>query len=154
MYLPILILHSLVRWAVLVLGLWAVLRGLTGVLGPRPWTPADERAGRWFVIVTDVQTLLGLLLYGVFSPITRTALSDMGAAMTSGALRFWAVEHLAMMLVALVLVHIGRSRARKARFDMGKHKRAAIFYALALAAMLVAIPWPWMSDGRPLIRLG
>lgn len=154
MYPAILILHSLLRWVVLGLGLWAVLRGLTGVLGPRPWTPADDRAGRWFTIVIDVQTLVGLLLYGVLSPITRTALTDMGAAMASRSLRFWAVEHLAMMLVAVALVHVGRARARKARFDEGKHKRATIFYALALAAMLVAIPWPWMTDGRPWFRLG
>jgi uncharacterized membrane protein YozB (DUF420 family) len=153
MYLPFLILHSLLRWIVLGLGLWAVLRGLTGVIGPRQWNPSDERTGRWFVIGLDVQTLVGLVLYGVLSPITQQAFTDMGAAMRDGALRFWAVEHLVMMLVAVGLAHAGRSRTRKARLDEVKHKRAVVFYTLALIVLLAGIPWPWMREARPWLRL-
>jgi hypothetical protein len=46
-----------------------------------------------------------------------------------------------MMIVALVLAHIGRSRAKKADTDVSKHKNAAIFYTIAILLILAAIPW-------------
>jgi hypothetical protein len=153
MYLITLLLHSWLRWAVLAVGIWAFVRALSGMAGRRTWAPADESAGRWFTVLMDVQLLLGLLLYGLLSPITRQAFADMGAAMREPATRFWAVEHVALMILAVVLAHIGRGRARRARTDAGRHRTSAIFYGLALVAMLAAIPWPFMADPRPLVRL-
>ena len=76
------------------------------------------------MIALDVQMLLGLLLYGVLSPYTAAAMKDFGAAMRDPVLRFWAVEHLTMMLSAVVLVHVGRVLARKDR-RRGQEAKAA-----------------------------
>jgi hypothetical protein len=153
MYLTTLTVHSLLRWLVIALALWAILRAYAGASG-RPWSPADEAAGRWFTISLDVQFVVGLILYGLLSPITAQAFADMGGAMRSPVLRFWAVEHLVLVIAALAFAHIGRSRARKARTDAARHRQAAIFYTLALLAVLAAVPWPFMEHGRPLFRLG
>jgi hypothetical protein len=149
MYPLLLAVHSLLRWVVLATGVVAFLRAAGG--RGRPWSAADDRGGLWFTIAMDVQFLLGLALYAWVSPITRVALSDFGAAMGNAMLRFWAVEHLFGMLIAIALVHIGRVRIRKA--DVGRrHRLAMIFYGLALLAVLISIPWPGMPAERPLIR--
>jgi hypothetical protein len=154
MYPVTLALHSWLRWLVLAAGVLAVLRALAGLFGPRPWTPADDKAGRWFTLTLDVQTLLGLLLYGVLSPVTRNALADMGAAMGTASLRFWAVEHVFAMLLAVVLAHIGRARARRPSAAARKHRTALIFLGAAVLLVLAGMPWPWSSaDPRPLVRL-
>jgi hypothetical protein len=70
--------------------------------------------------------------------------------MKDAFLRFYAVEHLALMLVALGLVHVGRARSRKAPSDAARHRAASIFFLLGLLAILVAIPWPGRAVGRPL----
>lgn len=141
MYAIVLTIHSLLRWAVLAAGLAAVVRG-----GAK-----DESAGKWFTILLDVQMLLGLLLYFVLSPFTRAALGDFGAAMGNSQLRFFAVEHVFGMVIALALAHIGRAKVRKAPADR-KAKLAMIFYGLALVAIVASIPWPGMPAGRPLFR--
>jgi hypothetical protein len=150
MYLPVLVLHSLLRWLVLVAGLLAVVRALTGLFGPRPWTPTDDRAGRLFTIALDVQVAIGLLLYGALSPVTRGAFEDLGAAMRNSTLRYWAVEHVALMLGALALAHVGRARIRRARLDAARHRQAAVFFGIALVLVFLAIPWPWMPEARPM----
>jgi hypothetical protein len=150
MYLPVLVLHSLLRWLVLLAGLLAVSRALAGVLGPRPWTPTDDRSGRLFVLSIDVQALLGLVLYGVLSPITKGAFEDMAVAMGNSTLRFWAVEHATMMLVALVLAHVGRARSKRVSPDAARHRQAALFFTLALVLVFMAMPWPWAREARPL----
>jgi hypothetical protein len=151
MYPAVLALHSLLRWAVLIVGVIACVRAISGSRSRRPWGPADERAGRWFVSTLDLQFLLGVLLYAFLSPMTSVAFADVGAAMRDGVLRFWAVEHLIGMVVALALAHIGRVRVRRAADDRARHRTAAIFFSLALIAIVMTIPWPGTTAGRPLL---
>src|SRR5688500_12115824 len=107
MYNLVLTTHSWLRWAVLLAGLFAFVRAISGAAGRRPWSRNDERAGFWFVTLVDLQLLLGLLLYFALSPITRAAMQDFGGAMRSSGLRFWAAEHVFGMVVALALAHVG-----------------------------------------------
>jgi hypothetical protein len=150
MYPVVLLLHSWLRWAVLLLGLVACARGLTRAR--RPWTPTDERVGAWFTGALDLQFLLGVILYFVLSPFTRAAMQDFGAAMATSALRFWAVEHAFGMLIGIALAHVGRVRIRRAASDAQRHRLGAIFFGLALLVILASIPWPGMPNARPLVR--
>jgi hypothetical protein len=152
MYPTILFLHSWLRWAVILLGLLAIVRGIIGGTSRRPWTPVDDRVGLLFIISLDVQVLIGLLLYFVLSPITQAALADFGGAMRVSALRFWAVEHVFGMVVGVFLAHRARSRVRAIPDAVRKHRVAAIFFALAMVAILASIPWPGTPYARPLFR--
>jgi hypothetical protein len=151
MYSATLLVHSWLRWAVVIVGVIVLFRAIAGASVHRPWTPADDRAGSWFTIGLDLQVLIGLYVYFVLSPFTTDALKDFGAAMRTPQLRFWAVEHPFGMLVAVVLAHIGRIRLRKAELSR-RHTIAAIFFGIALLAVLVSIPWPGTPNGRPWIR--
>ena len=137
----VLAVHSLLRWAVLAAGVAAVLKG-----GSR-----HSSTGKWFTILLDIQMLLGLLLYFGLSPITTHALQNFGEAMKNSQLRFFAVEHVFGMLIALVLAHIGTAKIRRAP-EARRGKLALIFYGLALVAILASIPWPGLPAGRPLFR--
>lgn len=150
-YLITLTLHSWVRWLVVVTGLIAVARAINGRTSGRPWTPLDNRAASFFTMTLDVQVLIGVLLYAWLSPITREAFRDIGAAMKSNGLRFWAVEHIFGMIIALALAHIGRARIRKAD-PSRRHTVAVIFFGFAFLVLMASIPWPGMPYGRPLLR--
>ena len=141
MYTLFLTLHSWLRWAVLIAGLVAVIRGGSG----------NQASGRWYTILLDTQLLIGLLLYFVLSPITAAALGDFGAAMRVPQLRFFAIEHVLGMIIAIALAHVGRGRVKKAPIER-RARVAAIFYGLSLVAMLASMPWPGMPAGRPLFR--
>jgi hypothetical protein len=151
MYPAALIVHSWLRWAVVLAGVYAFVLAASGTSGRKEWRPADDRAGFWFVMATDLQALIGLVLYFFLSPITTQALHGFSAAMKNPALRFWAVEHAFGMLIGLALVHVGRVRTRNAS-SLRRHRVAATFYGLALLVMLASIPWPGMPYGRPLGR--
>ena len=152
MYTLVLLLHSWLRWAALVAGVAATFTSFSDRSGPL----GRGRADMWglvLMMVLDIQMLLGLLLYLVLSPFTAEALRDFGAAMKSPGLRFFAVEHLALMLVAVVLTHVGRVMARKATTADAKRMRMTICFGLATLLIVLGIPWPGMASGRPLFRL-
>lgn len=152
MYSAFLIVHSLLRWVVILLGLIALGRAIAGVAGRKGWTPADEASGRWFTGALDLQFLVGLILYVVLSPFIREAWGDIGATMGNAPLRFFVVEHTFGMIAVLGLVHVGRVRVRKAADSAQKQKLAAVFFGLAVVVMLLSIPWPGTPGGRPLLR--
>ena len=152
MYPTVLALHSWLRWVVLIVGLVALVRGVAGWAAGRPWSRGDNAVSAAFVGVLDLQLLIGLLLYAWLSPITWTAFSDMGGAMRNSMLRFWAVEHLFGMLIAIAVAHVGRARLRRAPVDARRHRTVAVSVGIALLIMLVTIPWPGMPYARPMLR--
>ena len=141
MYLGILHLHNTLRWLLLIGLLITLIRYLAGWLGNRPWKKLDHILGIAVTWLMDLQLITGLALYFFLSPITKMALSDFGAAMKNPDLRFYAVEHVLMMFTAVVLVHIGREKSKKALTDTGKFKMGSIFFLIALMVIYAAIPW-------------
>ena len=141
--------HSLLRWIVILACLWALLRVWSGFFGRSEWTRKDQMAGLIFTSLLNLQLVLGLILYGI-SPITRSAMMNFAAAMKDSLLRFYAVEHLAGMLLAVVIAQVGYSMSKRAGTDRGKFLRAAIAYSIAALLILASIPWPFMKYGRPL----
>jgi hypothetical protein len=130
-------LHSYLRWAVVIIGVIAVLMAWAGVFSRARWTPQQLLTGRLATIAFDTQALVGVLLYAWLSPITTGAFRDMGAAMKDAGVRFYVAEHSLIMIVAAVLIHIGALRARKKDSPL----QAAIFYTLAMAGVLALTPW-------------
>jgi hypothetical protein len=151
MYSAALFTHSWIRWVVVLAGLYAFVRSVLGATRRSPWTPADDRAGFWFVTALDLQMLIGLILYFLLSPLTTSALRDFGGAMKDPIQRFWAVEHVMGMIIGIALAHIGRARAQKTD-SLRRHRVAAIFFGLALLVIFASIPWPGSPQGRPLLH--
>ena len=141
MYTGLLHAHNGLRWLVLLTLVIAIVFALTGWLGKRNWEKGDTLTGLLLIIFMDLQFLIGIVLYAFVSPITKAAFNDFGAAMKNTDLRFYAVEHILIMVVALILVHIGRAKSKKAAAPLAKHRKAAIFYSISLLLILAAIPW-------------
>jgi hypothetical protein len=153
MYALSLMLHSLLRWAVLALAAAAVVSAWSGWLSQRPFGPGARRIGTLFVAALDLQLLMGLVLYGLLSPISRAALGAPGAAMRDRQSRYWLVEHPGVAVLAVVLAHLGQALSKRAQSDGQRWRRAAFFFAAAAALLAATVPWPWLAVGRPLWRL-
>ncbi len=140
--------HNITRWLVLILGVWAIYRAVSGWFGQKEWQAADRKAGLFFTISIDIQLLLGFLLYFVYSEWGLKAIISKGMAFVMGQseYRFFAVEHLTFMILAVVLAHVGNALTKKVTESHAKFKRAALWFGLTLVVILAGIPWY-----RPLI---
>lgn len=141
MYTGLLHTHSMLRWLMLAVLVLALILAIIGWISTKKWTRLDSITGLLSTIIADLQLLVGLILYFFVSPITETALSDFGMAMKNADLRFFAVEHFLLMIIAIVLIHVGRSKAKKATTDLKKHRISAIYYGISLLLILAGIPW-------------
>lgn len=139
--------HNLLRWILLISGILAIVFAIKGLSGKTAYGTAEKRWRLIFLIMNHSQLLIGLLLYFVFSPITKSAMQNMGAAMKDEYQRFWAVEHLTAMLIAVIVTTIGNSRIKKAATDLAKHRTTLIFFGISMILILSMIPWD-----RPIFR--
>ena len=147
----VLVLHNLIRWAVLLFGLWTLFSALSGVVGKRNYTATDNRSNFLFMLSCDIQLLLGLILYFANSWFDR--LKDLGNNMKDANNRFFTMEHALLMIIAWILVHVGRVSVKKAITSSAKFKRSLIFFGLVILIILAAIPWPFREAiARPLYR--
>jgi hypothetical protein len=129
-------LHSIVRWALLLFLVLAVLKSFAGWFGKKPFGKGDNIIAIILVSFTHIQALIGLALY--FMNSWHAGLSNMGVAMKDATMRFWTLEHLVVMLMAVVFITMGRAKSKKGKTDEIKHKKGAIFYTLALLLILWA----------------
>jgi hypothetical protein len=136
MYNVLNILHSYNRYLIFAALLLVLYRAYSGWLGKKTFVKMDNTGSLVLMILTDLQLLIGLLLYAIFSPTTQSAFSNMSAAMKDSNLRYFAVEHITAMLIAIVLIHLGRAFSKKAATDDKKHRTLAIYTTIALIIIL------------------
>ena len=150
MYSVVLTLHSWIRWIALVAAVGVTLAAIRGKVDG-----ARSIADRWGLVAMmtlDLQMLLGLMLYFGLSPNMREILNHFGESMKRADTRFYAVEHIATMLIAIVLAHVGRVLARKAPTPAAKRTRLLVTFGLATLLILVGMPWPGRPGGRDLFH--
>lgn len=146
LYSALLHVHSVGRWIVLLLLIFAILNSL--IAGNRPYIRTDNRLGLLLTIFADLMLLVGAYLWYAGSwGYKLIEARGMSAVMKDPSARFFAVEHMAGMLIAIILIHIGKAQGRKKISDKAKHRRTLIFYLLALLIILASVPWPFRAIG-------
>jgi hypothetical protein len=152
MYYTLIVLHSLVRWVLLVSLLLAIYRGYRGWLGRRGWFKWDNTLRVATVTLAHVQLSIGVVLYLV-SPLIKTFLNNYSAAKSIRDIRFFGMEHSLMMALAVTFITIGASKARTRQLAGPKFKAMAIWFTIALVIIFVSIPWPFSPmAARPWFR--
>jgi hypothetical protein len=131
--------HSGLRWVVLILLIMAIVNAGRKWQAGSSYGNGDQKLNLWTMTSAHIQFIIGLILYlGVSPKVVFSA-----AAMKEAVSRFYLVEHSVMMLIAIVLITIGYSRAKRLADDTKKFKTSFIFFAFGLLLILISIPWPF-----------
>ncbi|WP_295790619.1 hypothetical protein [Mucilaginibacter sp.] len=152
MYQILLPLHSVTRWLVLLSLLFAIYRGYRGWLGKKPYTIVDNGARLFAVNIAHIQLVIGLWLYFI-SPIVSYFLHNFKEAVHERQIRFFGMEHVTMMVIAIVFITIGSAKAKRKTTDKEKFKTMAIWFTISLLLIFTSIPWSFSPlISRPLWR--
>jgi hypothetical protein len=136
---PILVeLHAYNRYLLLAALVFVLFRAYSGWLGKKPYEKADNAGSAALLGFTHLQLLLGLILYFV-SPRSTAAMADMKAAMKDEWLRYFGVEHITVMLLAIVMIQLGRTFSKKATDDTEKHRKLAIYTTLGVLLIVLSL---------------
>ena len=132
--------HSGLRWIVLILLLLAIVKAFANK-SKNSYVKSDKMLNLFAMISVHTQVTLGLIiLFFGEKKIFHTGW------MQDKISRFFVMEHATMMVLAMILITIGRKKAEKKEDANGKHKTIAIWYTIVLVLILAAIPWPGMRN--------
>lgn len=133
-------LHNLLRWLILILLVWNLYNAFAKKQG-------IVKSSLWLLITAHITLLVGLyqLIWGRFG--IAKGLPEGVELMKDKFYRFFWVEHPLLMILAILLITLGRGKAKKLNY-----KSAGWLFLIALLFILTAIPWPFRElVGRPLI---
>jgi len=148
----LLTLHNLTRWALIIMAVIVLFQALQGWLNKKTYTVKNKKLAAIYSGFFDLQILLGVILF--FSRGWSSALMNGGSeVMSTATVRFFAVEHWMLMLLAVIIMHIGSSKVKKSETDLKKFRLTFIWFGVSLLLVLAAIPWPGMAAARPLLRI-
>lgn len=131
-------LHS--WFAYLVLAILAVIfvYVLINYFQNKPFTETVRKSALAGLIVAHIQLLVGLVLYFI-SPMGIANFS--GEAMGDSMARLLMLEHPLTMIIGIVLITVGYSKAKNGTEDADRYKKILIYYGLGLLLILIRIPW-------------
>jgi len=127
--------HSGFRWIALILIIFTIYKAFKGIKNAEEYTAKHKMLALGTLITFHTMVLIGFSL--LFSS-AKTAFFDM-----TQPFRFFTIEHPLMMTIAVVLVTMGYSKAKKEEAARMKFRKILIFYSIALIVTLIAIPWPF-----------
>lgn len=133
--------HSGLRWVLLILLVTAIVNAFMKWKSGARFTGKDKLIGILTIAVTHTTAILGFILYFVNGKYKGFS------EMSNKVARFYAVEHLLGMLLAVVFITIGYSKAKKATKDIAKFRKTLIWFLFALIFILISIPWPFIIAG-------
>ncbi|MCB0780616.1 MAG: hypothetical protein R2810_03430 [Flavobacteriales bacterium] len=133
-------LHSLLRYGLLLFLVGSLFFAWRGYLLQRPILVGERMATIIAVVLAHVQLLVGLIIY-----MLRYKSFDRMSGIHE---RFWKFEHLGTMLVAIILITLGRALAKRAKEERRKQFLVGVFFLIALVLILWAIPWPHTELGH------
>ncbi|MFT3677157.1 MAG: hypothetical protein QM781_14775 [Chitinophagaceae bacterium] len=145
-------LHNLLRWIIIILLVWSIIKAYTGWQKKKSFSPSDRRIWLFTLISAHTTFVVGLYLWlwGRYGWL-KLNLPEGESVMSNKFFRFFLIEHPLFMFVAIVLITLGYGMAKKPIPDESKFKRAFWLFVVALLMILVAIPWPFreiVGEGR------
>ncbi len=152
-YYILLCVHSWLRWVVLGSLLFAVYIGVRGVQKKMHFSDVHSNIRLAALATCFGQFFLGLWLYSG-SPITEMFWAQPKQAIADKVLRYWSVEHVATIALALAVISFGYYKSHQTKSERKKFSHMAIFYGIGLLIIIAAIPWLSSNGlGRPWFRI-
>jgi hypothetical protein len=150
MYKLLIVLHSYVRWFVLLSLIISVYKAFSGYFSNKAFTKSDNAVRHWTATFAHIQLMIGMILY-FQSPGIKYFLKNASSA--GAEYSFFGMIHSSLMLVAIIIVTIGSAMAKRKETDKAKFKTMLLWYSLALVIIFIAIPWPFSPfANRPYLR--
>lgn len=132
--------HSGLRYVVLGLMLAAIVNAIMKKKSGA-YSNGDRKLNLFAMISVHVQLLIGLVLYAISPKVNFSEL------FSNSMNRFYGVEHIFGMLLAVVLITIAHSKSKKMDDANKKHRIIMMGYTFALIIILATIPWPFRNLG-------
>ena len=131
--------HTMISITFSIIAVWLLVRSLRGIIKGKPYIALDKYLSYGFIITLYLQLIFGLILFANPESTTGNNLSGVEGALKLASKRFWPIEHIVLMLFALLIANLGLIFSSQSQLDKEKHKKIITYYVIALIMIAVSL---------------
>jgi len=131
--------HIIISTITLLAGIFTIALAIHGLIRKREYGKWDLLASLIFNVALYFQLILGFLIYYVLRSAPEGPLWDVPNTQNDASLRFWAIEHIALMIFALFLTQLGRVFIKRSKGPARKFRASLFYFGTSLLLILFSV---------------
>jgi hypothetical protein len=136
------VIHVTISVAFLVFAIWVITRAIIGLVKHKEYTRLDRFLSYAFIISLYLQVIFGIVLFSNLGIMSGYEYLGGDSSIRMVSKRLWPIEHIVMMIFAVLIASLGLILSINARVTKEKHKKVLIYFSISIlliAQSLIAI---------------
>ena len=131
--------HTIISVTFTIIAIWLLIRSVRGIIRNNAYTGLDKYLSYGFIITLYLQLIFGLILFANPEASAGNEYAGVEGALKLASKRFWPIEHIVLMLFALLIANLGLIFSNQSQIDREKHKKILVYYVIALIMIAVSL---------------
>jgi len=131
--------HILISTITLLAGIATVVLSVQGLIRKRDYGKSDFGISLIFNVALYFQLILGSLIYYLLRSSQEGPMWEVPDTQNDASLRFWAIEHIALMIFALFMTQLGRAFIKKSLGPFRKFRASLFYFGTSLLLILFSV---------------
>jgi len=131
--------HTIISGTFTIIAIWLLIRSVRGIIRNNAYTGLDKYLSYGFIITLYLQLIFGLILFANPEASAGNEYAGVEGALKLASKRFWPIEHIVLMLFALLIANLGLIFSNQSQIDREKHKKILVYYVIALIMIAVSL---------------
>lgn len=132
-------LHIFISVTFLVIAIWIFIRSFNGIYSKNSYTRLDKLLAFGFIISLYLQLIFGIVLFSKLGSNMEYHYLSADSSMKIVSKRLWPVEHIVLMLFALIIANLGLIISINTNLDSKKHKIILIYYSISIFLIIFSL---------------
>jgi len=137
--------HILISTITLLAGIATIALSIQGLIKKRDYGKSDFGISLIFNVALYFQLILGSLIYYLLRTTQEGPMWKVPDTQNDASLRFWAIEHIALMIFALFLTQLGRAFIKKSLGPFRKFRASLFYFGTSLLLILFSVGMALLS---------
>ena len=126
------LIHYFISGTFLIIAVFLIFRSVRGIIKRTEYTLTDKILSSAFIINLYLQLIFGLILFSNLGSSVGYDYESADGTVKMVSKRFWPIEHIVLMIFALLIANLGFIFSNKSQDSVLKHKRVLMYYCLAM----------------------
>jgi hypothetical protein len=131
--------HIFISTVTLLAGIVTIVLSIHGLTRKREYGRQDLVTSLVFNVALYFQLILGFLIYFLLRSTLEGPLWEVPDTQNDASLRFWAIEHIALMIFALFLTQLGRVYIKRSKGPLRKFRASLFYFGCSLMLILFSV---------------
>lgn len=133
------ILHYIISATFLIIAFVLIFRSITGIVKKLEYSLFDRILSLIFIINLYLQLIFGLILFSNLGSSLGYDYVSADGTIKMVSKRFWPIEHIALMIFALLIANLGFIFSNKSQESKSKFRNVLVYYCLAIVIIAYSL---------------